>query len=474
MSEYSIVSSDENHSVGDNAHLKMAQTLAQNMSRFGLQIADVAGVLEDASTQSTATNAAFQSFQTSIAAIQSINDQIAASVHETRIQSDASIGESREARSQVNKAVETIATLSEAVGNISSQLQDLQNALTGVRSFSDVIDGIARQTNLLALNATIEAARAGEAGRGFAVVASEVKALAQQTTQATEKIAETIASLDEETGSLIGVCDQAVTQVGTVRSTTEDVQDVMISLEEKMSSLQSSSVDISDQVTRNADTLSSFSDNVQSLDKQLASNAAALSTASQDAVRAVRSADQLIGETAIDGIDTLDARMLVCAEETAGRIGALFEEAIASGRIREQDLFDFTYTPLPGTNPEQVMAKFTDLTDRLLPDIQEPLVKQHKAMVFCAAVDKNGYLPTHNLVFSQKQGSDPIWNASNCRNRRIFNDPVGLGAGQNTAGRLLQTYRRDMGGGSFVLMKDASCSISVKGKHWGGFRIGYK
>jgi methyl-accepting chemotaxis protein len=95
-------------------------------------------------------------------------------------------------------------------------------------------------------------------------------------------------------------------------------------------------------------------------------------------------------------------------------------------------------------------------------------------VVFVAAVDKNGYLPTHNKVFSKPQGSDPAWNAANCRNRRIFNDRVGLAAGQNTEPFLLQTYRRDMGGGKYVLMKDVSAPIYVQGRHWGGVRMGYR
>ncbi len=63
-------------------------------------------------------------------------------------------------------------------------------------------------------------------------------------------------------------------------------------------------------------------------------------------------------------------------------------------------------------------------------------------------MDRNGYLPTHNVKFSKPQGNDPVWNTANSRNRRIFDDRVGLGAGQSTAPFLMQIYRRDMGGGS--------------------------
>lgn len=66
-----------------------------------------------------------------------------------------------------------------------------------------MIDDIASQTNLLALNATIEAARAGEAGKGFAVVASEVKALASQTTGATEDISRQIEDVQRATADTV-------------------------------------------------------------------------------------------------------------------------------------------------------------------------------------------------------------------------------------------------------------------------------
>ena len=65
-------------------------------------------------------------------------------------------------------------------------------------------------------------------------------------------------------------------------------------------------------------------------------------------------------------------------------------------------------------------------------------------------------------------------NAAHCRNRRIFNDKVGLRAGRSTDPILLQTYRRDMGGGQFVMMKDLSMPIEIAGRHWGGLRLAYK
>ena len=105
------------------------------------------------------------------------------------------------------------------------------------------------------------------------------------------------------------------------------------------------------------------------------------------------------------------------------------------------------------------------MTDRPFPDIQEAMLDIDPKVAFCAAVDTSGFLPIHNHRFSKVQGDDVAWNNANCRNRRLFNDRTGLGAGQSRRPFFLQTYQRDMGAGEFVLMKDMSAPIMVKGRH---------
>jgi methyl-accepting chemotaxis protein len=121
----------------------------------------------------------------------------------------------------------------------------------------------------------------------------------------------------------------------------------------------------------------------------------------------------------------------------AAKIAELFEAALTSGEISATELFSERYTPIPHTDLGQFMAPFTSLTDRLLPPVQEAALEVDGAL-FCAAVDRNGYLPTHNRKFSHPQGSDPVWNAANSRNRRIFEDRVGLKAGRHKEPFLLQ------------------------------------
>ncbi len=179
--------------------------------------------------------------------------------------------------------------------------------------------------------------------------------------------------------------------------------------------------------------------------------------------------------TILDAVRSENETAIAAATGAANRIGHLFEEALAAGRIGTDALFDTDYKPLPDTNPVQLAVAGLDFLEAVLPNIQEPLLQSDPKMAFCAAVDRNGYLPVHNAIFSKPQRpDDPVWNAGNCRNRRIFDDRAGLCAARNLRPFLVQSYPVDMGNSNIVWMKEIDAPIIVDGRHWGGFRTAYK
>ncbi len=126
------------------------------------------------------------------------------------------------ARSITHDAVDRANVSSEKVGELSAAADEIGKV-------TETIMTISAQTNLLALNATIEAARAGEAGKGFAVVANEIKALAQQTANATDEIAERINGIQNSTSetsreitSIVKVIDEVDNIVGSISAAVEE------------------------------------------------------------------------------------------------------------------------------------------------------------------------------------------------------------------------------------------------------------
>ncbi|QUS42541.1 methyl-accepting chemotaxis protein [Tardiphaga alba] len=156
-------------------------------------------------------------------------------------------------------------------------------------------------------------------------------------------------------------------------------------------------------------------------------------------------------------------------------LNTIFADGIASGAITLDDMFDETYEEIAGSNPLQYRTKILTWADRALPAFQDAFLAKDSRMAFCAMIDRNGYLPVHNGIYSKPQRpGDVAWNTANCRNRRIFNDPAGLAAGRNTRAYLIQSYARDMGNGQTVMMREIDVPVRVKGRHWGGFRTAYK
>jgi len=360
----------------------------------------------------------------------------------------------------VKRARKTVEQIGQGVIAVTDNLSDVAEA-------ANEITQIALQTRLVAFNASVEAKRAGEAGRGFAVVADAVRDLAAKVEQSSKLIMSTVTQLDTRIKALADdIQSKEKRQTGSdERSDTFDAA---------VSEVERGVAEIADAAQKNLTGCAGVLDSVRGLSDQVARNATALQNARKRSESFLSLSESLIELSAESGLRTEDTPFIEAAVATGKRISSLFDEAIRSGALSMADMFDENYQPIPGTKPEQFMAKFTPYCDKVLPDILEGILASLPKVVFCVPTDRKGYIPTHNRKFSKPQGSDPVWNQANSRNRRFFTGRTEWAAINNRKPFLLQTYRRDMGGGNFTVMKDLSVPIFVNGKHWGALRIGYQ
>ena len=459
----------------ENRHLRsVLDGIARDLAPFGMDMAELAGSIEEIAQKSIGQVSGFQGLTSKLSEVETCADMIGERIQAARSVSQRLDGEVEKSRIGAAKAMSAIDALLKDVNLFESHMAELNSAMESVRSVTGMIEAIARQTNLLALNATIEAARAGTAGKGFAVVASEVKQLAQDTGDATGEIDRTIGRVMDGLGELDKLTGDAVDQAQRVGNKADSFNGMLETVAKAVREIDASTSVVAQQSSTVGQTCTAFSDTVEDMSKGTASASQALVKFSDTLKMVADTTDALTLTVSQSGVETADSKFIDLAIERAEEISRTFDDALATGRITRDALFDDDYEPIEGTDPQQVMTRFTAFTDEVLTPIQEAILDLDPRIVFAACVDTNGYLPTHNLVFSKPQSDDPVWNAAHCRNRRIFDDPAGLRAAKNDLPICLQTYRRDMGGGTFVIMKELDAPIHADGRRWGTLRLAFK
>ncbi|GLH81664.1 chemotaxis protein [Bradyrhizobium sp. SSBR45G] len=454
---------------------RLIEEIADRIGGLGVELADVAGNVQDVAARVSYQSQRFGHLQATAKTMVAANHDIATASQAVQTATSAAVGDIAQSRSVVETAVQHISELVNSVERIEQRLGSVGDALSQVAKVSVAIEAIAKQTNLLALNATIEAARAGSAGRGFAVVASEVKSLAEATRQATQQIGDTLRGLDSQVKSLLGESGQASSRAKTAGEGAQQIGGIIVRVQDGFTSVGQEIDGVARAATSNLAHCDAVITELNELAKGVDQSSVELQQADSRIARLLDHSEALIGLIAESGVETADAPLIKTVVETARQIAATFEAAVDRGEITLADLMDESYREIPGTNPKQYMTRYVEFTDRVLPAIQDPIQSSDPRIAFCVAWARGGYLPTHNPNYRKPQGPDPVWNNANCRNRRLFEDrAVKKVAAASNKPFLLQTYRRDMGGGQFVLMKDLSAPIFVKGRHWGAFRMGFR
>jgi methyl-accepting chemotaxis protein len=202
---------------GDRSRdLDCAVHLAIDMNEAAIAAARILSSARDIDGRAQSIAAATEELVASVAQISETSDAAAAGADEMRSTVQHSVG-------AVRNAVEAMGQIASTVEAATAKVDALNAASEEIGGIVQSIDAIAKQTNLLALNATIEAARAGEAGKGFAVVAGEVKALSQQTAEATNVIRQRIAALRGEIAGIVASMAEGGQAVTTGRSVMDEL-----------------------------------------------------------------------------------------------------------------------------------------------------------------------------------------------------------------------------------------------------------
>lgn len=282
---------DERKNVGVYASMKK---MARNLSRMFKEIkegivtldsssSDLSSVSEQMASNAEQTSERSNSVAAASEEMSTNMNSVAAATEQTTANIQTIVAAVEEMSATINEIARNTARGSETTNravqtaeHVSGKVGELGKAASEISKVTDTIAEISEQTNLLALNATIEAARAGEAGKGFAVVAGEIKALAQQTADATNEISSKIVGVQNTTKESVDAIESIVSIINEIN---EIVTTVATAIEEQSATTQ----EISNNISQAASGVGEVNENVNQVSAVMAEVNVDISQVSQAA-----------------------------------------------------------------------------------------------------------------------------------------------------------------------------------------------
>lgn len=434
---------------------------------------DVAGIVQAVLDSSGVLRAEHIELQGTVRELEADQRKVSEASDEARILSARAIERLNMGTSQIQSSLQQITNLLDLVETLATHVTGFAAAMDQVKRCSQDIEQIAETTNILALNATIEAMRAGDAGRTFAVVANEVKTLAGETRKATDEISDVIETLGSEAATVIErieagakASNEAKSSVASIDATISGVSQLVDEVDQQ-----------NDQITRATGMMTEHVDRVSavidSFDRAANENEQRLETAHERIEELELTASEMFDQIVKAGLSPQDSQMVEKAQHFASEVIATAEEAINSGSLSMDQLFDDNYRLLEGTNPKQYRTALSDWADVHWRPINDRVVGEGGPIMMCSQADMKGFLPTHITDRCRKPTGDLTHDTTYCRNGRIMLYAIDKKAKKQNDAYMMAVYRQEGDGKNYVVVRNVYVPIVINGRRWGDFELAY-
>ncbi|MCG8686701.1 MAG: methyl-accepting chemotaxis protein [Desulfobacterales bacterium] len=246
----------------------------------------LSGNAEASSEKSNSVAAAAEEMTTNMNSVAAATEQTSANIQMIVSAAEEMSVTINEIAKNTAKGSDTTAKAVSQAEQVSAKVDELGSSAAEISKVTETIADISEQTNLLALNATIEAARAGEAGKGFAVVAGEIKALAQQTAEATSEINEKISGVQATT-------QESVESIKAIVSVISEINEIVTTVATAVEEQSATTQEISNNVSQAATGVSDVNDNVNQTSAVAAEVAQDIAVVNEGASEGIEGAEKV-------------------------------------------------------------------------------------------------------------------------------------------------------------------------------------
>jgi methyl-accepting chemotaxis protein len=234
---------------------EISTEIQAGVGEIGVSTAEILGSVTHHTQSAARQSAAITQTSTTIGELREAADATAQQAREVAAQAIDSVRVGDEGRTAVAAIAEAMQEIRADVEGVAREIVTLAERAQQIGVITETVNALSDRSNLLALNASIEAARAGEHGRGFGVVADQVRALAEQSRQATARVEGILGEVRSATADAVAASQQGAKVVERgleltaraddgIRRLTEVIRQAAAAAEQIASSAHQQSVSI--------------------------------------------------------------------------------------------------------------------------------------------------------------------------------------------------------------------------------------